>query len=334
MYGGSVVAATAATSKEWYFAEGCTGSGFEEYICVLNPGHSDAHLTFRFQTQEVGARVRDGGYLVPARSRRTFNVNALLGSGYQTSLKLESDRPVVVERAMYFDYGPGWTGGHCVMGKTAPGKDYYFAEGTTRPGFDEWLTLQNPGTSTIHVHATFQLSAGAPVEKDYDVPAAGRSTLYVPHEVGVGKDVSVYLSSESPFLAERPMYFDYGGYGNRGWTGGHCVIGAGAASTQWFFAEGYTGEGFDEWLCIQTPGDTGADVTITYYAEGGEPVRKAPFTVAPASRYTLLVNADAGSGLAVSAKVSSDLPIIVERPTYFDYGGEWGGGHVMVGLSL
>ena len=39
---------------EWHFAEGCTREGFDEYICVLNPGDSAADLTFTFQTQEAG----------------------------------------------------------------------------------------------------------------------------------------------------------------------------------------------------------------------------------------------------------------------------------------
>ncbi|RJP32020.1 MAG: DUF362 domain-containing protein, partial [Actinobacteria bacterium] len=32
------------------------------------------------------------------------------------------------------------------------------------------------------------------------------------------------------------------------WSGGHCVTGVASAGTQWFFAEGTTREGFDEWL--------------------------------------------------------------------------------------
>ena len=36
------------------------------------------------------------------------------------------------------------------------------------------------------------------------------------------KDVSIKLTSDTEFLAERPMYFQYAGV----WEGGHCVIGA------------------------------------------------------------------------------------------------------------
>ena len=170
--------------------------------------------------------------------RGTFKINDMLGPDYQASLKLESTQPVVAERPIYFNYHDAWSGGDCVMGAPVLSKGYYFAEGNTRAGFDEWLTLQNPGAADISVHAVYQLGEGAPIPKDYVVPAGSRKTLYVPSEVGPDKDVSVKLTSTSDFLAERPMYFDYQG----AWTGGHCVIGATSPGSDWFFAEGYTGD--------------------------------------------------------------------------------------------
>ena len=338
--GGHDVIGAPDTSVLWYFAEGYTGAGFDEWICVLNPGDAAADLTFRFQTQEEGEKVVTG-FSVPAHSRGSFKANDLLGGkSYQTSLKLESSRPVVAERPMYFDYsgtgGYGWTGGHCVMGVPELASEYYFAEGTTRAGFEEWLTLQNPGSAPITVHAVYYLKEGAPVEKDYVVEAGKRSTVLVNSDaVGVGteKDVSVLLTCPSLFLAERPMYFDYRGLGNWGWTGGHCVIGAVSPGKTWFFAEGYTGSGFEEWLCIQNPGAAAAAVTITYYPEGGGAPILRDHAVAANSRYTVPVNADAGSGLSISAKVASDQPIIVERPMYFNFQGKWTGGHDVVGST-
>jgi len=41
---------------------------------------------------------------------------------------------------------------------------------------------------------------------------------------------------------------------------------------------------------------------------------------------------DAGSNLAISAKVSSTVPVIVERPMYFNFQGKWSGGHDVVGF--
>ncbi len=333
--GGSDAVGANRTSRNWYFAEGYTGPGFDEWVCVFNPGDNDASLTFNFQTQEDGLVVPTGTHTVPAHSRGTFKANDLLGGkDYQTSLALASDVPVVAERPMYFDYqgtvGWGWTGGHDVLGVPALGRDYYFAEGTTRSGFEEWLTLQNPGAAEITVSAVYQLGEGTPVPKEYKVPAGFRKTVYVPDEVGAERDVSVHLSSSSVFLAERPMYFNY----REEWTGGHCVIGAASPGAGWFFAEGYTGEGFEEWLCIQNPGATAAHVSITYYPQGGgAPIVKDPITVAANSRATVFVNTDAGEGLSICAKVTSDQPVIVERPMYFNFDGIWDGGSDVVGYQ-
>jgi hypothetical protein len=129
------------------------------------------------------------------------------------------------------------------------------------------------------------------------------------------------------------MYFNYQGMGGWGWTGGHCVIGATGYGRTWFFAEGYTGPGFEEWICIQNPQAQTADVTITYYPEGGGGAIVTHHPVAGNSRFTVLVNKDAGANRAVSAKISSDLPIICERPMYFIFNGAWTGGHDVVGYQ-
>jgi Tol biopolymer transport system component len=339
--GGHDVVGVSSPSDTWYFAEGYTGSGFDEWVCVLNPGDAAADLTFRFQTQEEGEKTVTG-FGVPAHSRASFKANDLLGGmSYQTSLALESSQPVVAERPMYFSYsgtgGWAWTGGHCVMGVPDLSTGYYFAEGTTRlgaqEGFEEWLTMQNPGPDEITIEAFYMLGTGETVKKEYLVPAAKRSTVRVAQEVPLDQDVSVFLSSASPFLAERPMYFNYQGMGAWGWTGGHCVIGADESAQDWFFAEGYTGTGFEEWLCIQNPGAADAAITVTYYPEGGAAPIVREHQIAANSRFTIPVNVDAGADLAISADVTSNQPIICERPMYFNYGGAWTGGHDVVGYT-
>jgi hypothetical protein len=151
--------------------------------------------------------------------------------------------------------------------------------------------------------------------------------------VGTEKDVSVLLACPTPFLAERPMYFNYQGLASHNWTGGHCVIGAEEPSLNWFFAEGYTGTDFEEWLCIQNPGAADAAATITYYPEGGGAPIVRTHTVGANSRFTVPVNQDAGAGQSISAQVTSTVPVIVERPMYFNYSGTWTGGSDVVGYT-
>jgi len=336
--GGHDVIGAPAPATTWYFAEGYTGRGFDEWICVLNPGEADAGLTFRFQTQEAGEQVRTG-YGVPARSRRTFKANDVLGSDYQASLAVESSQPVVVERPMYFDYlGRGsrhWEGGHCVMGATQLSREFFFAEGTTRSGFESWITLQNPHEYGISIGVVYQLGPGQgdPVERAYDVPAGSRRTVFIRDEVGGEKDVSAALTSSETFLAERPMYFNYH-CADLAAQGGHCVIGASSPAAEWLLAEGYTGGGFQQWLCFQNPSDSAAVVGVTYYTqeEGALPIREV--TVPARTRVTILVNDHAGPDFQLSTRVqvTSGPGIVVERPMYFNYKGVWDGGHDVVGF--
>ncbi len=335
--GGHDVMGAAQAGRTWYFAEGYTGPGFDEYVCVLNPGGTKANLTFNFQTEEAGLVVKSG-YSVGAHSRSTFKVNEVLGSNYQTSLKLESDQPVVAERPMYFNYTGvaerNWTGGSCVMGASALAKRYYFAEGSTRNSprdgaFEEWLTLQNPGASPITINATYQLGQGQGdnVNRSYVVQPGRRATVLVQDQIGTFKDVSVLLTSTADFLAERPMYFNYAGV----WTGGHCVIGSTKTGTRWFFAEGYTGQNFDQWLCIQNPGGQEATIQVTYFTQESGPVSPRTVKVPAYTRVTVLVNENAGPDYSLSTQLVSDRPVVVERPMYFNYNAEWTGGHDVVG---
>ena len=218
------------------------------------------------------------------------------------------------------------------MGTSSISNEYFFAEGTTRTSFEEWLTLQNPNPTPITINAVYQLASGDPITKEYNLLAASRYTVYVPYEVGINQDVSVYLYSDQNFLAERPMYFDYQGMGFHGWKGGHCVIGTTGSAYNWFFAEGYTGAGFEEWICIQNPGEQVAAINITYYPEGGAAPLVSQFEVLPNSRYTVMVNIDAGPNIALSARVSSDKAIICERPMYFSFNGIYNGGHDVLGF--
>jgi hypothetical protein len=330
--GGHDVIGAPAPSTKWYFAEGYTGQGFEEWICVLNPGDAQADLTFFFHTREAGEQVR-AGYSVPARSRHTFKANDILGADYQTSLAVSASQPIVVERPMYFNYEGKWTGGHCVMGATALSQEYFFAEGSTRPGFEEWMTLQNPNPAAITVQASYQLAAGQGevVYRSYGVAAGSRLTVFVPDEVGTDKDVSVQLFSDADFLAERPMYFNYS-YGGLNCDGGHCVIGASSTAPEWLLAEGYTGGAFQQWLCLQNPGDSPAEVEICYFTQEAGPLPPRLETIPARSRVTLMVNQHAGPGYQLSTRVLnvSGPQVVVERPMYFVYGPGWDGGHDVV----
>jgi hypothetical protein len=308
-----------AVYGDTYFAEGTTRDGFDEYLCVLNPDQKNtASLTFSFQL-ETGQVITKSA-AVPASSRSTFHVPDMVPAGHDVSTRIHSEGAfVIAERPMYFNYR-GWTGGHTAVGINQLQQDYYFAEGTTRPGFDEWITLQNPSGSVATATVTYMLGTGENKDKTYTVPANTRVTVNVNADIGPGQDVSAKVHSDKPIAAERPMYFNY----QNKWTGGQDVVGVTVPQQTWYFAEGTTRSGFDEWLCIQNPGASAANVTVNYST--GTAKR---YSIAPHSRYTVNVNADVGADKDVSITVVSDQPVIAERPMYFNYNGLTGGSDVL-----
>ena len=98
---------------------------------------------------------------------------------------------------------------------------FYFAEGYTGVGFDEWLCLGNPGGAPVEVTVTYMFKGGGTQTETSEVPALSRSTISVNGEVGPDKEVSIKCEASSPFVAERPMYFDYHG----ALKGGHTTVG-------------------------------------------------------------------------------------------------------------
>ena len=107
------------------------------------------------------------------------------------------------------------------MGSTSLADRWYFAEGTTRGGFVEWLCLQNPGDVDATATLSFILEDGTVQDNDVAVPAHTRVTVAVPNFIGPDRDVSVAIGCDQAIVVERPMYFLY----QNKWPGGHVVVG-------------------------------------------------------------------------------------------------------------
>ena len=225
------------------------------------------------------------------------------------------------------DTGRPWTGGSVAVGVAAGAHDAYFAEGYTGPNFHEYLTVQNLSGSAQVLSVDYLGADGRVLTHSYPMPAVGRTTIDVNHEVGPSLSVGAHLYSAGTFVAERPMYFDF-----NGWTGGHDDVGATTPGTSFYFAEGHTGANFAEYLTLLNPGTGDAAVTITYSLPAG-PLPDVVMTVAAHSRATVSVNDAIGPDKDVAMHVASSQPILAERPLYFSLAGLTGG-HVAPGARL
>ncbi len=342
--GGSTQSGIDDPGTTFFFSEGTVRPGFSSYFCIQNP--RDEIATVRIDYMKGDGSTTEQHIIIPPLCRSTVSVNAFFGavdgSGADFSAKVESTggTDIVAERAMYFNYGDGWDGGHVNAGVRQPSTSMFFAEGTTRPGFDSFLCLQNPETTDAEVAITYMKGDGSNQAQSLVVPPHSRYTVKVNDVIGQEDSEACDFSAKVEcvngvgIVGERPMYFSY----RDGWTGGHCQNGSTGLSTTQYFAEGTVRPSFDSYICIQNPGGETADVTVTYMKGDGSNQAQS-ISVAPYSRGTINVKEVLGEAeddahdFSAKVECTNGQGILAERPSYFNYRSKWTGGHDEAGVS-
>ena len=300
----------------YFLSEGATGGFFDEDIVIANPNDTPAPVTLTF-SKENGDQVV-ATRTVPAMARLTVNVESIPGlEAASASAQVRSDArlPLVVERSMFWreSHYAGHTGGAVER----PSTEWFFAEGA-QGFFTTFVLVINPNTTPTDVTFTFFRESEPSVVKTMTLGASARLTLStgdVPELVD--RSFGIAVRGTQPIMAERSMYF--GSTPTRFWSGGHASAGVTAASTEWFMAEGATGEFFDTFILLSNPQNTPAQVTLQYLLDNGETVI-VPKTIAANARLTTNIETEADErrhNASVSTVVTSDVPIIAERSMYW-----------------
>ncbi len=282
---------------------------FDEYILLANPGSETAAAQVKLHT--ANGEEKQVAVELPPMSRRTVHADDYF-RGAEISAEVTSDKGIVAERAMYFDYLGEYDGGSCEHGAAAAATEWNLAEGYTAQGFDTWILFYNPGEAGAHVAVDLLRDDGHTGRVEMDVAARSRATLFVDGVDGFSAcALAARAVSDQPVVVERAMYFD-----SEGRRGGHVALGATALSPTWLFAEGYTSGGFDTWLLVGNPQDVAAKVKFDLYVPGGSGGRTVEVEVAPHSRYTLHVDEYLPDS-EVAAMVQSDQPVVAEARHVF-----------------
>lgn len=196
-------------SRTWYLAEGFTGKDFETYILVLNPNESPAEIAVRYLGP--GGGVIERTHTVPGESRYTIRARqeGEVGPDAAFGTIVDSDLPIVVERAMYFG-----SGGHNTIAATGPATTWHMAEGYTGEGFGTYILVLNPNGSPAELNVSYMLEGGEVIERAHSVPAESRYTIVTQseEEVGAGAAFSTTMAADIPVIVERAMYFENGGH--------------------------------------------------------------------------------------------------------------------------
>jgi hypothetical protein len=181
--------------------------------------------------------------------------------------------------------------------------------------FAQRLALSNPDGAPADISIKYLRAGGKPpVTRDYTVLPYGRLTINVNDIAGFAtEDVSAVINSVSGgVLAERTMFWGDQFYG------GHTGKAIQEARQQWFLAEGAANSFFSTFILLANATTSTAHVNLTFLRENATPFNLT-VDVDPNSRYTIPTNGIEGlNGYSFATRVSSDVPISVERSMYIN----------------
>jgi hypothetical protein len=315
------------------FAEGF-GSLFATRVAVANPSRTQAARAWLREEAE-GQLVRAMPMLIGPGETRTL-ADALRPAARPGALVIESDVPLSVTRTSQA-IGTFLRGVHAATA-VPPRATWYFAEGSTRAGFDLFYLLHNPSVHDTEVRLVFLPSQAPVTERRVALPAHSRASIWVNAEVpGLADDVAAIVETTdgTPVLAERSLYRSTP---TTGLTDGVSSAGAGALATQWLFAEGVTGRSFQTYLLLANPSDRAAATQVEFLLPDGT-TRQHALEVPARRRVTVDIAALGGALTATSfaTLVTASVPVVVERTTWWEvFGrGPWwagsAGGHASSG---
>ncbi len=324
----------------WYFAEGKVGLGFTEFLTIQNPDPVNS-CSVSIQYLLSSSTPTPKTIAIPPNTRWTEGVNSDLNTPASSSTpqavstivsvtNTSSCKGVVAERPIYFTNFKGISSGTDVLGATHTGTDFSFADVSSLPGYNSYITILNPPNAVAATITANYYRGGLQLGSDTVVVQPGTRGTIIPRNFG--QRVATLVHSSAPVVVERPTYFSNYSVGNaQHVSGAASVVGASAPAADWRFAEGYTGGQFQENLVLANFNTSTASGTLTLEYDNGSTLT-APISVPAQDQSSIDVNAYTASKAgvcspipcALSQSVSAELTmssgtIVAERELFFHY---------------
>jgi hypothetical protein len=313
-FDGDVVTGIPGPNRTWLLAEGSTQNPFQTWLLLQNPNSQPASATISY-LREGGGPPATQALSLPPLSRTSVFVNQVLPNAAFSS-RVDSDLPIIVERAMYRFPGNAATAD---AGVNAPSRTWFIPQGNTTISptpFDTFVLLENPNPTPTTATITLFRPNGATVTLTQPLAPNSRQNVFL-NQVIANATFGIRVDAPDPIIAERSEFF---GAEPRGAI---STAGATTLSTTWFLAEGSTQAPFTEMIYILNPNPAMMSAHIDFDLPGGQVVGR-DFTVLPTRTLTIRVN-DLIVDSPVSAKVTTSLPSVVERAMFFQKLGSLGG---------
>jgi hypothetical protein len=199
--GGHDTMATAEPGKTWYFAAGGSRAGFDTWLLLENPGNAPASVRVSFMS-DTGSVTPQPMFVLPHARSSLFTDPLMPNAVY--GMRIESDQPIVAERAVYFDDGRA---GFDASAVANPAMEWFLPEGATSGSFVEQLAVLNPQSQPVNVQVDFRPQEGdAPPPQRFSVGPTTRVTLDVNPRVPES-NVALRVTADKPIVVERTSYF-------------------------------------------------------------------------------------------------------------------------------
>ncbi len=212
---GSCSIGATTPSADYYLAEGATGYGvgFSTYVLVQNPNDTATNVSLTYQTGT--GTVPGPAFTMQPNSRKTVKVNDSLPANTSVSTLVHGAKPIVAERAMYWDNGTGQAF-HASIGLSDPHMTFMLPDGQTSGGFETWTLVQNPNPGAVTVRITYlPQGGGKTVTFTSEIPAGTRNTYNMADKLPSGRASILVQSLDGarPVMVERAMYMNSRGAG-------------------------------------------------------------------------------------------------------------------------
>jgi len=314
--GQSIAPCATSSSGRWYFAAGRTDQDATELLSLYNPYPQVAIADLTFAT-DLGPSSPDllQGIVVPGGGFNVVDVGAQvrIRGSVAATVTVRAGRLIVDKLQLQSGSSPH--GLSLTLGATAPGRLWYYPDGTTGPGVDEQFDVYNPGAAQAQVQLAPILAEGSADPFTLTVPPDDEISLDVSQQTrippGVAQAWELTSTNGVPVVAERTI--DAGPPSTHAGVGDS--FGSPRSAKEWTFPAGSDISGADEWLVLLDPGRTPARVTVTASGMGVADSLPGGVTVPAGGRMAIQINKFAPQGVLI-LDVTSDVPIVAERALY------------------
>lgn len=317
-FDGHSVTGLSSPSRTWLFAEGSTQQPFHTWILLANQNSVPVPATITYLLENGQTVVQQLGALPPL-SRTSVFVNQVLPD-VAFSSRIDSDVPIVAERAMYRFPGNAATG---VVGVPSPARTWFFAEGRgslRAMDADTFLLLQNPNANSVTATIRLFRTDGTVQTIARSLPPTSRTTIQL--DLLFSGDFGISVEADGDIIAERSVFF-----GNEP-KGAYATQGATQLGTVWLLPEGSTATPFDEIVSVLNPTNSNMGVRAEFTLEIGQVIVRE-FTVGPNRKFDIVVD-NIIPDQAVSTRIVTTAPTVVERVMLINKSSV--GGHNTVGI--